>query len=263
LSVVIRKLQRDWEDGMGERHTTERAAAEAAGKDTATGDSQLHQRIATQLKSLGQASIDIEVRDGFVMLRGNVRTFRQKERLHRFVMGLSGVRALKDLLRVDPVETVADREVALHIRHALDAHSELPPGTAQVHVSSGVATLRGHVRSAEERFMAENVTSHCRGVTRVVNELNVDPLEEITDEATARAIRGALAYCEDFETDGVTVSVCDGTVVLRGEVPTLLDRTLAEELARMQGGVRSVDNHITVKSQDEKVNSKSSVKRKT
>jgi osmotically-inducible protein OsmY len=249
---------------MAERAST--ISARHAAVDSA--DSLLHRRIAAQLKSMGQKGIDVEVRDGFVMLRGHVNTFRQKERLHRFVMGLSGVRALKDLLRVDPVETVADREVALHIRHALDAHSELPPGTAAVHVNSGVATLRGHVRSAEERFLAENIASHCRGVTRVVNEISVDPLEEITDEATARAIRGALAYCEDFETDGVTVSVCDGMAVLRGEVPSLLDKTLAEELARMQAGVRSVDNHISVQSQQEtpaekiKVNRKSSVKRK-
>jgi len=256
---------------MSDRTETERLIAESSEEtETAKDDSQLLRRISSQLKSLGQESVAVEVRDGFVMLRGNVRTFRQKERLHRFVMGLTGVRALKDLLHIDPVETVADREIALHIRHALDAHSELPLGTASVHVCDGVGTLRGHVRSAEERFMAENIASHCRGVTRVINELNVDPLEEISDEASARAIHGALSYCDDFETNGVTVSVVDGIAVLRGEVPTLLDSTMAEELARMQAGVRAVDNHISVQSDavdrnsagKEKVNGKSNVKTK-
>ena len=211
-------------------------------------DKQVYDRIAIHLKNLGEAKVELEVRDGFVMMRGLVRTFRQKERLHRFVMGLSGVRALKDLLRVQPAETVADAQIALHVRHALDANAELPTGTAVVHVTEGVVTMHGHVRTAEELFIAENIVSHCRGVKGVINELTVDPLEEISDEASARAIRCALQYCEDFETDGVTVSCADGKACLRGEVPTMMDRTLAEELARMQGGVRAVENLIVVRS---------------
>jgi osmotically-inducible protein OsmY len=211
-------------------------------------DKQLHAHILAHLKNLSESKVELEVRDGFVMLRGNVRTFRQKERLHRFVMGLSGVRALKDLLRVQPAESVADGQIALHVRQALDANAELPAGTATVHVTEGVVTLNGHVRSAEELFIAENIVSHCRGVKGVLNELTVDPLEEISDEAAARAIRCALQYCEDFETDGVTVACADGKACLRGEVPTMMDRTLAEELARMQAGVRSVENRIVVQS---------------
>lgn len=209
------------------------------------GDESLRNAIRQQLRGAYQ-SVEVEVRDGFVLLRGAVRSFRHKEQLHRFVMSLRGVKALKDLLSVDPVESVEDKHIALHIRQALDAHAELPFGTAMIRVSDGVATLNGNVRSAEERFLAENVASHCRGVTRVVNNLVVDPLEEVSDEAAARAVKGALAYCEDFETDGVAVSCTDGRVCLRGEVPTMMDRTLCEELARMQCGVRSVENLIAV-----------------
>jgi osmotically-inducible protein OsmY len=209
-------------------------------------DAALLKSISANLKSIEKSKVQVQVANGFVTLRGIVRTYRQKERLHRFVMGLTGVRALKDLLKIQPRETVADRKIALHIRQSFDAHSELPHGTAVVHVSAGVATLNGHVRSAEERFVAENVASHCRGVTQVINNLTVDPLEEISDEAACRAVRGALAYCEEFETDGITVSCADGHVVLRGEVPSIMDSKLAEELARMQVGVRSVESHIQV-----------------
>ena len=223
----------------------------------AAQDKQLHAHIHSHLQNLGESKVELEVRDGFVMLRGNVRTFRQKERLHRFVMGLAGVRALKDLLRVLPAETVADAQIALHVRQALDANAELPSGTATVHVTDGVVTLNGHVRSAEELFIAENIVSHCRGVKGVLNELTVDPLDEISDEAACRAIRCALAYCEDFETDGVTVSCADGKACLRGEVPTMMDRTLAEELARMQAGVRAVENRIMVRTRASSEESKS------
>jgi len=209
-------------------------------------DRALGEVILGSLKGVADQEVVVQVRDGFVTLKGSLQTYRQKERLHRFVMGLSGVRALKDLIRIEPRETVADQKIALHIRQALDAHSELPPGTAVVHVHEGIVTLSGHVRVLEERFIAESVASHCRGVTKVINELSVDPLEEVSDEAACRAIRGALAYCEEFETDGVTVSCADGKACLRGEVPTVLDKMLAEELARMQAGVRSVENNIQV-----------------
>jgi len=209
-------------------------------------DEWLLRTISTSSEAITGARIHVEVAGGFVTLAGTVSTFKQRERLHRFVMGLKGVRALKDLLRVCSVETIADRDIALHVRHALDAHAELPPGTAEVHVRLGVVTLAGHVRTAEERSVAEQVASHCRGVNQVVNGLTVNPLDEISDEATARAVRGALAYCKDFETAGVAVSCADGNVVLRGEVPTLMDCMLAEELARLQAGVRAVENHVHV-----------------
>ncbi len=214
-----------------------------------TGDEKLRASILAHLRDVYKTkSIEVAVRDGFVTLDGTVRSFRQKEVLHRFVMGLRGVKALKDLLRVDPAESIADKKVAEHIRQALDAHAELPHGIAVIHVKDGIATLNGNVRSAEERFLAENVASHCRGVVEVINTLTVDPLEEVSDEAASRAVMGALAYCEDFEMDDVNVSCADGRICLRGEVPTMLDKTLCEELARMQCGVRSVENLISINS---------------
>ncbi len=210
-------------------------------------DLQLKQKVLEHLPhSREHSQVSVEVENGFVVLRGFVRSFRERERLRRFVLCLKNVRAMKDLLRIKPAETLADQEVALHVRNALDAHSELPPGTATVHVSNGTCTLRGYVCSAEERHVAEMVTRNCRGVRTVVNELIVDPLDEEPDEATVRQVHKALDYCKDFDTQGITASCIDGRVVLRGKVPTLLDRLLAEEITRIQSCVRSVENHIQV-----------------
>jgi len=209
-------------------------------------DAELRAKITAQIAWRCAKSVSVEVAGGFVTLQGSVQTFREKERLHRFIMGLRGVKALKDLLLIEPTESLADSRISLLVRQALDAHSELPHGTAVVHVSNGTCTLNGHVRSCEERFVAEQVASHCRGVKKVQNELNVDPLNEVSDEATARVVKGALAYCEDFETESVSVSCADGLVLLRGRVPSLLDRALAEEVARLQPGVRRVENHIQI-----------------
>ncbi len=210
-----------------------------------TRDANLHRAIQKHVPT-GTRNVSIEIVDGFVTLKGVVESFRERERLHRFVMGLNGVRALKDLLTINPRESVNDSQIALHIRQALDAHAELPQGTASVHVKGSVCTITGHVRSLEERHIAEQVASHTRGVKQVVNELTVDPIDEVSDEATVRAIRCALDYCEEFDVRGVTISCADGKVVLRGDVPTLMDRTLAEELARLQAGVLKVENHIEV-----------------
>ena len=188
----------------------------------------------------------VDVKSGFVVLYGKVQTYVEKERLHRFVMGLRGVKALKDLVEVLPLESMEDREIALHVRRALDAHSELPHGTAVVHVHNGECILSGHVRTAEERHIAENVASHCKGVRSVVNEVTVDTLEESSDEATVHAVECALQYCQQDDCDGIRVSCADGVVVLRGQVPSILDRALAEEIARIQTGVKAVENHLQV-----------------
>jgi len=211
-------------------------------------DPDLKQRIEAHLPSSGNggSNVSCEVRNGFVTLRGEVRTFREKERIHHFVMSARGVRALKDLIKVEPAESLADRQVALLVRQALDAHSELPPGTATVHIQEGVCTLKGYVRTAEERHVAQNVASHCRGVKRVNNQLAVDPLDEVSDEATVHAVKSALTYCTEFDIEKITVSCVDGRVILRGMVPSIMERSLAEEVTRIQNGVRSVENHIQV-----------------
>ena len=226
--------------------TTRRARTASARGSSAKHDSHLRESLQKKLREFPHENLHVDVAGGFVTLKGSVRSYLQKERMRRLVMGAHGVRALKDLLTIQPQESVSDRQVALYVRHALDAHAELPTGTATAHVHAGQVTLEGHVRSAEERHVAERVACHCRGVVSVVNQLTVDSLEEISDEATVRVVHSALAYCEDFETEGVTVSCADGRVCLRGEVPTLLDRQLAEQVTRLQAGVRSVENHIVV-----------------
>ncbi|HYF49706.1 MAG TPA: BON domain-containing protein [Planctomycetota bacterium] len=228
------------------RVSERKSSASKNGGGKSVRDAALATRIADQLRAIHGHHVKVSVHDGYVTLAGAVKTYRQKERLHRFVMRLHGVRALKDLLVIE-AESVEDRKIAFLVRNALDAHAELPPGTAVVHVSDGVVKLDGHVRRLEERSIAEYVASHCRGVKKVLNELTVDPLEEVSDEAACRAVRGALKYCDEFETQKVTVSCADGAVCLRGEVPTMMDRTLAEELARMQAGVRAVENNIVVR----------------
>jgi len=211
-------------------------------------DTELKRRIESHLPSSknGGSNVSSEIRNGFVTLRGAVRTFREKERIHHFVMSARGVRAVKDLINVDPVETLADRQVALLVRQVLDAHSELPPGTATVHIQEGICTLKGYVRTAEERHIAQNAASHCRGVKRVNNQLAVDPLDEVSDEATVHAVKSALTYCSEFNIEEITVSCVDGRVLLRGMVPSIMERSLAEEMTRIQNGVRSVENHIQV-----------------
>jgi osmotically-inducible protein OsmY len=197
-------------------------------------------------KKARRPGITVEVRDGFVTLRGTVLNVRQRDRLHRFVMGLSGVRAVRNLLVVAPDESASDLVVAGYVRQSLDAHAELAPGTITVHVSDGVCRLRGNVETAEQKHVAEHVAEHCRGVKSVINHVEVNPLDRVTDRASAGAVRKALDYCAELNASKISVSCANGVVLLRGQAPTLFDRALAEELARIQGGVRAVENHIQV-----------------
>ena len=69
----------------------------------------------------------------------------------------------------------------------------------------------------------------------------------IEDSRTAERVREALAAGADYKYDGVKVIACDGVVELSGFVNTSAQRNSAGEVASKVVGVKSVENHLTVK----------------
>jgi hypothetical protein len=70
---------------------------------------------------------------------------------------------------------------------------------------------------------------------------------QIEDSRTAERVREALAAGTDYKYDGVKVLVSNGVVQLTGVVKTTAQKDTAEEIARRGAGVKSVENHLTVK----------------
>jgi osmotically-inducible protein OsmY len=113
-------------------------------------------------------------------------------------------------------------------------------------VSEGRVTLRGAVSDARSRISARSTAAKVPGVTEVVDELTVPPLD---DEAISgyllRLYSGRLTRVSAPE-GRIQPTVDDGIVTLTGTAPRPFARDEAERLAWGVNGVLDVRNEIRV-----------------
>jgi len=76
----------------------------------------------------------------------------------------------------DQAENPADREISANIRRAVVADDSLSTNAHNVKIitSNGMVTLRGPVKSAQEKAAVEAKAKQVAGVTRVDNQLEVE-----------------------------------------------------------------------------------------
>ena len=118
--------------------------------------------------------------------------------------------------------------------------SMLSTSPVYVTVRDGVVTLRGHLRTLSQKKRAETLASVVHGVLRVINLITADDeLEQAVKEALAR----------DPRTRDLSIRVYSWLAHLHldGEVPTKVDRKIAQEIAESVPGVENVVNLLDVK----------------
>jgi osmotically-inducible protein OsmY len=119
-------------------------------------------------------SIEVEVANGVVTLRGTVERRDQHEEAARAVRHLEGVRGVTNLIRLEPrneATTVAN--VEHRIERALQRQADLDAKAISVTTADGVVRLEGTVASLAARRLAQLAAESAPGVTEVVNELDV------------------------------------------------------------------------------------------
>ena len=68
-----------------------------------------------------------------------------------------------------------DDRIYDEVRKRLAGDAGVRGGALEVDVKQGVVTLRGPVREEKQKLKAEKVAKKVKGVTRVVNEIEVKP----------------------------------------------------------------------------------------
>jgi osmotically-inducible protein OsmY len=115
--------------------------------------------------------VHVEVEDGWVTLDGEVDHDHQRVSAEQCLRHLVGIRGLDNKITLRP-HLDAGR-LGSHISDALERHARRDAHHIAVDVEGGVVTLRGRVASLAERDAAVGTAFAARGVTRVVDALEV------------------------------------------------------------------------------------------
>lgn len=116
-----------------------------------------------------------------------------------------------------------------------------------VQARDGVVTLTGTVGDRDLKALAEDTVSDLPGVTRVDNQIALDPaLAEHSDGWIAIKLRTQLLVRCMVSAAHTTVRVKDGVVTLTGTADNLTQKGLTGAYATEIDGVKSVKNDLVV-----------------
>jgi len=208
--------------------------------------------------------IAVAVRNSRVTLQGVVGSLAEKRRAYEDAW-VAGVTAVDDQplaidwSRRDEMQraVVRPRKQDAEIRRAVEATLRYDPRVeverVKIQVETGIVTLIGAVDSLKAKRTAGENARNTLGVWRVRNHLKIRPglgphrrpMPDF-DAQVARKVRMALLRDPVIEQDRVTVTVNNYLVKLEGNVASLHEKQLAEDIASRMRGVATVVNNLTV-----------------
>lgn len=139
-----------------------------------------------------------------------------------------------------------DSDIEAMVHSALIGDGRLSSQSIEVSVSHAIVYLNGRVQSYRRKLLAQRLASSFRECRDVINQLEVEPAEVVSDELVVARTREALGSHADIDKHTLTVAAQNGYVTLRGTAGTEWERLMAEDVALAVRGVRGVKNLIMV-----------------
>jgi len=191
--------------------------------------------------------IGVSVKNGVVELDGHVDTVWDKYAAERAAMRVAKVRAVASEIKVDPPSSAirTDEDIARAASNYLELNA-LVPKTIKVQVTDGVVTLQGTVEWQYQKKLAEQGLLWLIGVKSILNNITLNPKANAAGVKTK--IEEALMRNAEIDASHIKVETSDGTVTLRGNVRSWVEREEAEQAAWAAPGVTKIDNRLTVSS---------------
>jgi len=205
---------------------------------------------------IDSGELEVAVEKGVVRLSGEVRSDSERYEAGLLASEVAGVRGVENFLSAPSGAASNDQQIQKDVTSTLRRDVHLARLPIEVAVSAGTVTLSGPVESAYEKSLAESRTRWVNGVRAVSNQLQVEwwgdreaPISlptPRTDEELAASTLAQLQQDGRVDADEIDVAVDRGRVILRGRVPSLRQRRVAEEDVWNVSGVGWVANELTV-----------------
>jgi osmotically-inducible protein OsmY len=216
-------------------------------------DRQLQRAVLDELQwepSVDATEIAVTAKDGVVVLSGYVPVYAQKFVAEAAVKRVHGVKAIANDIevRLAGSDQRTDADIATAVVNALKWDVAVPDEPIQVTVRDGWITLGGVVDWQYQKEAASRAARHLIGARGVTNSILVKPRAGPKRESTAieARIRDAFLRSAVLDSKKIRAETRDGTVILRGEVHSHMERDDAERVAWTAPGVTKVDNCITI-----------------
>ncbi len=142
-------------------------------KRTDEGIAEQAARMLTWNSTLRSTNVQAEVRNGRVILTGEVDWLYQKETAAKRVAELEGVTGVFNQITIRARKSADPRDVKRQIMGALHRHANLEGSKVEISVVDGNVTLEGTVDAYHERDLIEEAVRGTEGVRAVVDNLRV------------------------------------------------------------------------------------------
>jgi osmotically-inducible protein OsmY len=171
-----------------EKHVAVRAAervdaVRAVADDIEVREPSLHERaddeIAEEIAHLRgwhtpiPDSVAAQVRDGRVILHGQVESAARREAAESAVRRLTGVRVVDNLITVEPQTEPTAADVERRVQEAIARTADLHAPSIRITMNDGTVHLGGHVDSLAALQTALHAAGSAPGVTAVESEIVV------------------------------------------------------------------------------------------
>jgi osmotically-inducible protein OsmY len=190
-------------------------------------------------------AIGVAVKDGAVVLTGNVPTYVEKLAAARAAERVYGVKAVANELEVKLAGAPRDdSDIATAIAHVLDNNVQVPEGKVHARVQHGWVTLDGEVDFDYQRREVERMVRQVRGVVGVADAITVRPpaspaqVQEVIEETFKREA--------EIDARHISIQVTDHTAKLYGHVHSLQEASAAAAAAAAAPGIATVESHLLV-----------------
>lgn len=144
-------------------------------------------------------------------------------------------------------ETRSDHDLQTAVEEELEWAPEVDAASIGVAVNSGAVILTGEVRDHSEGVAAQQAALRIRGVSAVVDDLNVRPHVSwpASEIEIATAVANALRWASNVP-ETVQAEIKDHKVTLIGTVRWDFERLAARDAVHYLRGVYAVDNQIAL-----------------
>jgi osmotically-inducible protein OsmY len=212
-------------------------------------DKEINRAITTGLstdKAVDAHLVDVSVDNGFVTLSGSVANLLSKDRAERICMSLNGVRGIMNELHVVPVHRKPG-EIRKDVNRALSEDPVTERQELSLSVQHDTVILKGYAHSISEKMLVAETVKGIRGVSCLVNMIEVRPAEPPGDEEIRREVEGLLDSDPFVYAKMITVAVSAGMVQLTGTVGSFSEKMFARLDCYVPGAKAVRDTGLTVK----------------